>query len=226
MLFSATQEWWIASSFRLPGSKVLDYHWAASDLLIVMIFALLLRPMVSLSGIMLTSANDVDQSVSRVSITSLLVYMTFVGIALVWVKFLGADIWPQNQLGGLSQYKVFKRWLGEYLPFAIPPIVAAYVMLLGFTRRWSIAIGFVFAAIALDMIGVGIVGSFAEQMTGERKGGIVGSNDVHRWYYVCGRSITVAAALSIARLLGVQPSFGSRVTAGNETKTADATPFG
>lgn len=216
MLFTATQNAWASSdaSFTWPGGKLLDYHWAASDLLIVMIFALVLGPIVGMAGIVLTNAHDAATTHARLSILSIIMYMSAVGVAIVWMKFLGSDLWPHNQLGGYSQVKVFQRWLADYVPFALPQVVSAYVMLIGFMNRWRWAIAAALAAMFLDMVGSGVIGSVAEQLTGKRHGGVVGGASMDRWYYICGRSITVATALSTARLLGVRPIFGSRKNGG------------
>ncbi len=207
MLFSATQDSWTYSDkgFTWPGGTLHDYHWAVFDVLIVMMFALLLKPIVSLMGIMLADSEEANKPVARLSISGIMLYMTAIGFLVFWIKLLASDEWAQNRVGGLTQSATFKLWLGEYLPFTIPPVAAATVMLIGLMKRWWIAIIFIVAATALDMICTGIVGSIAEQLTGERQGGIVGGSTPDRWYYICGRSITVAMALSTARLLSVRP---------------------
>lgn len=211
MLFSATQDWLNPSEaiFRFPGSKLEDYARPALDLLSLMMFTWLLTPVVIFSEAALSHSDEESKRSGRFSIYGLIGFTTAAALAIVWIRFLTSNLAPQTAYSHLSPTDAIREWIGTYLPFTIPPLIAATVILYGLTKRWWLALLAFGCAVVLDGFGTGMVAFAVQNITGEQQGGILGGSHIDRWLYVCGRSLTTCCAFSTARLMGVRPIFGN-----------------
>ena len=224
MLFSTTQDWLNASdaTFRFPGGKLEDYARPALDLLSVMMFAWLLTPVAILSEAVLSDSDDGSKRSGRFSISGLIGFTTIAAFAIVWIRFLTSEFAPQTAYSHQSPSDAIKEWIGTYLPFTIPPLIAASVILFGLTKRWWVALLGFLCAMILDGLGTTLVASALQYLTGQQQGGILGGAPIDRWLYICGRSLTVCCAFSTARLMGVRPIFRNRETQNTATEPSVA----
>jgi hypothetical protein len=219
MLFSSTQTWWLSlnTAFRFPGNEFADFSRPMLDILSLMMTAWLLLPFVSLAAMSLCSTDQAPKRTQHFSISGMIGFTMLAAIVLVSIRFLTSDFAPQTYYSERSEADAIKEWVGD-LPFRIPPLMAAIMILFGLmNRRRLLTLAFL-GAVALDGIGSFIVAGIAEQVTGQKYVSIPGNTLADYTLFVCGRSIIVGAAFSTAILLGVRPSIGYRNPQNNVTE--------
>ncbi len=152
----------------------------------------------------------------------MIAFTTIAAVTIVWIKFLASDFAPKTAYSDLSPSMVMKQWIGNYLPFEIPPLLAAILILYGISKRWWWAVPAFFVALALDALGTHAVATALEYISGQPQGGILGGSARDRWAYVGGRSLTTFCAFATASWLGVRPAFGNWRKRGGKAFRASA----
>ncbi|MBI1246855.1 hypothetical protein GC197_03295 [bacterium] len=212
--------------FHLPGANWVDYYQPTSELVSVLLLAWLLAPMAFVFSTELSAENDPVVRPRRFSILGLIGYITTAAILMGWIQLITSDFAPWDASGGSTTAEVQWAWLGE-LPYKMPDLLAAMLLLFGLSKRWWWAVAALPAAIVVSQLTDQGITYAAEQITGAPRWPIIPNTGLDPWIAVTGRMLFVWVALGMARLLGVKPYFGGRreevaVEPENEVSPLDA----
>ncbi|MBI1246854.1 hypothetical protein GC197_03290 [bacterium] len=202
-----------ATSFRgdyhLPTLPLKSNGMAAFLVLMLLIVTWLLVPLAWACSVRLSVASEQATSSRRFSIFGVMAFIAAAAVSLGLFQFVTSPIgWS---LLGIDDYLGVN--LGKYVfsraPFHIPSVIAAMLLLYGFSKEWQWAFLCLPAAIGVMVLGSHFVAYSYLQITGAQPAYMEATGE-YSWYFITGREMIIWTAFCAARLLGVRPYFGRR----------------